>query len=74
MLSEHRETYPMGAQHPDAEEGKLGTEPGVGEPAVVGHSSGIPALRSPAKYVASYKARIFDTPKFARAFSRARLE
>jgi hypothetical protein len=40
------------------------------------HSSGIPALRSPAKYVASNKARIFgiSTPKFLIAFKRAMLE
>ena len=40
------------------------------------HSSGIPALRSPAKYVASNKARIvgINTPKFLAAFKRAMLE
>ena len=64
----------MGAQHPDAEEGKLGTEPGVGEPAVVGHSSGIPALRSPARYVASHKARVFGDPQHPPALKRAMLE
>src|SRR5437868_2924156 len=38
-----------------------------------GHSSGIPALRSPAKYVASHKARIFGTPQYL-ARMRAMLE
>ena len=38
------------------------------------HSSGIPALRRPAKYVASYNARIFGTPKYPLAFKRTMLE
>src|ERR1700730_14190773 len=38
------------------------------------HSSDIPALRSPAKYVASYSARIFGTPKYPTDFKRAMLE
>jgi hypothetical protein len=41
---------------------------------IVGHSSGTPALRSPAKYVASNKARIFGTPNCPLAFRRAMLE
>jgi hypothetical protein len=36
-----------------------------------GHSSGIPALRNPAKYVASYKARIFGTPQYPEPVSPA---
>jgi hypothetical protein len=38
------------------------------------HSSGTPALRSPAKYVASNKARVFGTPNCPPAFRRAMLE
>ena len=45
-----------------------------GELADCGHSSGIPALRRPAKYVASYRARIFGTPCHMRAFRCAMLE
>jgi hypothetical protein len=43
-----------GPSHIDREDG--------GEAAGGAHSSGIPALRRPAKYVASYSARIFGTP------------
>jgi hypothetical protein len=35
------------------------------------HSSGIPALRRPMKKVASYRARIFGTPKYRPAFRLA---
>lgn len=40
------------------------------------YSSGMPVLRSPVKYVASNKARIFGigAPKFLAAFKRAMLE
>ena len=38
------------------------------------HSSGIPALRSPAKKVASNKARIFGSRKFSMTFRWAMLE
>jgi hypothetical protein len=38
------------------------------------YSSGTPALRRPTKYVASYKARIFGTPKYWAACKRAMLE
>jgi hypothetical protein len=38
------------------------------------HSSGTPALRRPARYVASYKARIFGTPKCRMALMRVMLE
>jgi hypothetical protein len=48
-----------------------GERAGAGEP----YSSGIPALRSPAKKVISNKARASGTPKYmAAAFSRAMLE
>jgi hypothetical protein len=46
-----------------------------GETAGRGHySSGIPALRRPAKNVASYRSRIFGTPQFPTAFKWAMLE
>ena len=35
------------------------------------HSSGIPAFRRPAKKVASYRVRIFGTPKYRPAFRLA---
>jgi hypothetical protein len=38
------------------------------------HYSGTPALRSPTKYVASYRARIFGTPKYPKDLRRAILE
>jgi hypothetical protein len=38
------------------------------------HSSGIPALRRPAKKVVSKRARTFGTPKYPAAFKRAMLE
>ena len=38
------------------------------------HSSGIPALRSPAEYVVSNKARIFGTPQGSAPRNRAMLE
>ena len=49
--------------------GDIGGENG-GKAAARSHSSGIPALRKPAKYVVSNKARIFGTPPHApgRAF------
>jgi hypothetical protein len=45
-----------------------------GEAAAGVHSSGTPALRRPARYVASDKARIFGTPKGMVAVRRAMLE
>ena len=38
------------------------------------YSSGTPALRRPAKYVASNKAATFGTPLYPRALARATLE
>jgi hypothetical protein len=45
----------------------------IAGPGKIGHSSGIPALRSPAKYEASYKSRIFGTPCQMPAFRWAML-
>ena len=48
--------------------------PGDSAHAGEAHSSGTPALRRPAKYVASTKARILGTPQESTARKRAMLE
>jgi hypothetical protein len=45
-----------------------------GERFAGGHSSGTPALHSPARKVASYKALVFGDPQHPPALKRAMLE